>query len=337
MRPHQPSKVLAVVAVFSTLAVRTASAAELRCPAVRVEADADVREAYPDLADRIRGEFGERPDVDACARVALRARDGREIEVSVALPDGRTSSRRVAEAEDVVPTLQALLLIPVSEPPLRAEPARSAPLIAVPPRTTARVDATSDSRLVAPRNGERELGVELSALTGARAGDRQLAYGAGALSLVEVSRWLIGFEGRIDAYRSTSGSDPESALELALLFGRRAYFDSVALDFTIGPALAMKGIAPLRQVQTARVDSSEVAARPQTLPAESSTGPLPRLLVGARLGFAPRSVLRAFVGFEAELGPGRADEGDPAGPVAPSPSLPRYTAGLVVGATVGTL
>jgi hypothetical protein len=168
-------------------------------------------------------------------------------------------------------------------------------------------------------------------------GDGQAAYGAGALSLVEVSRWLFGFEGRVDAYTLTSGGDPESALELALLFGRRVYFDDVTLDLTFGPAVAMKGIAPLAQTESARIDSSEVHARSQPPPPESSTGALPRLLVGARLGFAPRSVFRGFVGFEGEYGPRRADEGDPVGPVVPSPSMPRYTAGLVLGATVGTL
>jgi hypothetical protein len=63
------------------------------------------------------------------------------------------------------------------------------------------------------------------------------------------------------------------------------------------------------------------------------------LLVGARLGFAPRSVLRAFVGFEGEIGPSQGSD-DPAElerNEVSSPRLPRYSAGLVVGATVGTL
>lgn len=337
MRPHPSSKLFAVLAVFSTLTARAAPADEPRCPAVRVEAEAGVREAFPDLVERIRNEFTERPEVDACARVRLRVRDGGGIEMFVTLPDGRTSSRSVADSEDVVPTLQALLLLPVSEFALRAEPLRTAPLVTVRPRATVRVDDTSDSKLGEPNAGERELGVELSVLAGTRAGDGQFAYGAGALSLVEVSRWLFGFEGRVDAYESITGSDPESALELALLFGRRAYFDGMALDFTFGPALAMKGIALPSQTEVARVETSEVQARPQTPPPESSTGALPRLLVGARLGFAPRSVVRAFVGFEGELGPRRADEGEHVGPEVPSPSLPRYTAGLVLGATVGTL
>ena len=315
-----------------------AAAAERRCPAVGVEADEGVRAAFPDVVERIHGEFRARPDVDTCARVGLRLRDGGDIEVAVALPDGRTSSRTVSETEDVIPTLQALLLVPAPALALRSEPGQTS-LIVVTPPTTPRADDSSDSKPSVPSTGERELGVELSALTGARAGDGQFAYGAGALSLVEVSEWLLGFEGRVDAYQSMGGSDPESALELALLFGRRVYFDSVALDLTFGPAVAMKGIARLAQTDSARVDSSEVPARerPPPPPYDPTTGPLPRLLVGARLGFAPRSVFRGFVGLEGEFGPQKADDGELTGREIPSPRMPRYTAGLVLGATVGTL
>jgi hypothetical protein len=336
MKPRQRPIFFAVVAVLSILTARSAPAAERRCPAVGVEVDAGVQAAFPDLVERIHDEFRARPEVDTCARVGLRLRDD-DIEVSVALPDGRTSSRTAADAEDVIPTLQALLLIPAPASLEQAEPAETSPLVVVPARTTARVDDSSDSKRGASTD-ERELGVELSVLTGARAGDWQVAYGVGALSLVEVSRWLFGFEGRVDAYQSMSGSDPESALELALLLGRRVYFDSVALDLTAGPAVAMKGIAPLSRTEAVPVDSTRPPRMPPPGP-EPTTGPLPRLLVGARLGFAPRSVLRAFVGFEGEIGPSQGSD-DPAElerNEVSSPRLPRYSAGLVVGATVGTL
>jgi hypothetical protein len=340
MRPRLRPLISAVAAVFSALMcpAALAAAAEGRCPAVTVEADTRVRSAFPDGIDRIQSEFTARPDVDACAHVGLRLRDDGAIEVSVALPDGRTSSRTVAEPEDVVPTLQALLLIPVPAPAPREEPAETPPLVTAPSTTTARVDEPSDSKRGAISTEERALGVELSALMGARAGDGQVAYGAGAFSLIEVNGWLFGFEGRIDAYQTTSGGDPESALELALLVGRRVYFDSVALDLSAGPAVAMKGIASTGSVWVER-RSSAMPPPPQPEPAEPTTGPLPRLLVGARLGFAPRSVLRAFVGFEAELGPsqGNDDPGELQRNAASLPRLPRYTAGFVVGATVGTL
>jgi hypothetical protein len=337
MRPRQRSTLFAVVTVFSALTARTAPAAERRCPAVTVEADAGVRAAFPDVVERIQGEFTARPEVDSCARVGLRLRDDDDIELSVALPDGRASSRTVADAEDVVPTLQALLLIPVPASAPREEPAQTSSLVTVPPQTTALVDDTSDSKPGAPSTDVRELGVELSALTGVRAGDGQVAYGGGALSLVEVQRWLFGFEGRVDAYQSMDGSDPESALELALLVGRRIYFESVALDLTVGPAVAMKGIAPLAQTDAAPVDPSRNPRPPPPGP-EPTTGPVPRLLLGARLGFAPRSVLRAFLGFEGELGPPQGDDPSelPRNEVS-SPRMPRYTAGVVLGATVGTL
>jgi hypothetical protein len=57
------------------------------------------------------------------------------------------------------------------------------------------------------------------------------------------------------------------------------------------------------------------------------------LLVGARLGFSPRSVFRTFVGFDGELGPSRTV--DPEANVS-SPRIPTFTVGLALGATVGT-
>jgi hypothetical protein len=67
---------------------------------------------------------------------------------------------------------------------------------------------------------------------------------------------------------------------------------------------------------------------------EPSSAPVARLLLGARLGFSPRSVLRTFVGIDGELGPSRSSaavEGNTS-----SPRMPTYTVGLALGATVGT-
>jgi hypothetical protein len=57
-----------------------------------------------------------------------------------------------------------------------------------------------------------------------------------------------------------------------------------------------------------------------------------RLVCGARLTFRPRAVVRTFVGLDGDLALDRS-------PVALSlaePQLPAWTAGVVVGVTVGT-
>jgi hypothetical protein len=59
------------------------------------------------------------------------------------------------------------------------------------------------------------------------------------------------------------------------------------------------------------------------------------LLVGARLGFSPRSVFRTFVGVDGELGPSRTAAA-PEANVSSSPRMPTFTVGLSLGATVGT-
>lgn len=337
MNSCKPATLPALAALLAGLCPRALPAAERSCPAIAVEPDAGFRGRFPDLLERIQNELSVQADIDACAHVGLRLQ-GEAIGVSVALPDGRAAARSVTRSEDVMPTLQALLLVPDPAPatatapsPRREPPAR--PQRAVPPAVE-----TNQRDVPPPVTAARQLGFELSLISGARIGDGQFGYGAGALSFLEIKSWLIGFEGRADGYRSIHGGDPETALELAILAGKRVDFGSVALDLTAGPAMAMKGIA------FSQTESAQVQGMPGTVPApppgprtEPSTGPVPRLLVGARLGFRPRSVFRTFVGIDGELGPAQAQaEPLPYGTEVSSPRMPTFTVGLALGATVGT-
>jgi hypothetical protein len=298
-----------------------------------VEADAPFLSQSPGLVERIRAELGARPDLDPCARVALRREQEALIAVAVTLPDGRSASRHVTREEDIVPTLQALLLVPARPPapalrpkptPRPAHAAQRRATAALPPPALDRADAT-DAR------GPREFGIELSAITGVRVGDGQFGAGAGVLSLLELHGWLLGFEGRADGYRPLSGGDPETALELALLAGRRFDLGSVALDLTAGPGVAMNGIS-VASSEVTRVEASDgVQTPPPMLPRapDRSAGPMPRVLLGARVGFSPRSMFRTFAGVDAEFGPAP-------GADSRTGTLPRFAFGLAVGATVGT-
>jgi hypothetical protein len=313
-------------------------AAEISCPGVTLAPDAAFLGRSRELLERIQREFEARADVDACARVELSVAWGEAedavFEVSVALPDGRAVSRRVARDEDVIPTLQALLLVPdrtLLPPPVHAAP--STPPAAVLTRRSAAPDTSSDTpahHAASEAAGARDLGIELTVLTGARVGDGQWGVGLGARSYLEVKGWLIGFTGRVDSYQTWNEGDAQTALELGLLTGWRLAWDSVALDLTAGPAVAIKGLvgsySEVRSVNASNPDNGP----PPPDAAELSSGPVPRLLVNVCLGFAPRSIVRTFVGIGAEFGPAQAADS------ASSTRMPEYTVGLALGATVGT-
>src|SRR5580698_7718424 len=98
------------------------------CASIAIEADASVSTRWPALIDRVRDAFEARDDIDRCARVALTSRDA-TITVTAVLPDGRSAARSVPRQDDVVPTLEALLLVPqrstpaVPHPDARTQPA----------------------------------------------------------------------------------------------------------------------------------------------------------------------------------------------------------------------
>ncbi len=185
----------------------------------------------------------------------------------------------------------------------------------------ATIPALEASRsVVHPQNRVR---IELSVLTGARIGDGQAGIGLGAVSFLDLSGWLVGFEGRADHYRPLSGGPSDgSALEFAVLGGRRFRFRDIALDLTAGPAAAMQGTATF---ETRTAPTGAIVTK-------SSSSTVPRLLLGTRVSFGARSVLHTFVGIDGELGPSRS--GDPGFPGASR--LPVWTLGLALGATVGT-
>jgi hypothetical protein len=297
-----------------------------------IAADAALGEQFPDLVRRVRDEVLARKDIDACARIALSLRET-AIVVEVALPDGRSAARAAQQQEDVVPTLQALLLIPertsaTSVPPTRATDSN---VRHAPKRARVKAQSATEARAeIAPLPADSAggMGVELSVLTGARIGDGQASLGLGAMSFLDFSGWLVGFEGRADQYQALAGGGTEPALELGALFGKRLRFAAITLDVAAGPAFAIKGA----MADTEAVMVSMGAPEPPPPRPEPSSGPAPRALAGVRLGFSPGSVFRTFVAFDGSYGATRAEGTMGEG----SPSLPAWTLGLALGATVGT-
>jgi hypothetical protein len=346
MTARYPAKRFALLGVVAVFGPGSALAADRPCSAMAVEADAGLRARFPDLLPGVRRELAALDDLDTCAHVELSLKQGL-IGVDVSLPDGRSASRTAALREDVIPTLQALLLVPehrasdettdavVESPPSRAPETTPRPMRRVRTRTL-HAHSERDAASVLQALEPRALGIELSLLSGARIGDGQTSFGLGALSFLELGGWLIGAQARADRYQSLAGESQETALELAFLLGKRLQFPSVALDISGGLAVAEKGIgiSDTQMVRTSSPASTPppAPATPSERPPEATSGPVPRLLFASRLGFSPRSVFRTFVGIDGEVGPARAD----AITDSRAPTLPTWTVGLALGATVGT-
>src|SRR5450432_171684 len=321
--------------LLGILSPRPSFAAERTCSSPVVEADTIVRGRWPGLPEQLRDVLDGRGDVDACARVQVKSVDG-SIIVEVKLPDGRFASRPIKRREDFVPTVEALLLLPrTSDSSLAAPPespsttaARTTPVIDVrkgrPPDITVRASP--------PPSGASpsRLGIELSIALGAHVGNGQKSAGVGAISLLDLAGWLVGFEGRADRYDGTATAPaPMDALEVGVLGGRRFRFRDLAFDLVAGPALALRGGSERVTMQVA--SGSMVNTVMQSSSGEAL---VPRLRLGSRLTFRARSMVRTFVGVDGEVG----DVGPIGhGPLGETQDLPVWTVGLAVGATVGTL
>jgi hypothetical protein len=319
-----------------------AFAADPPCSPIAVAVDATVRARWPELPGQMRQALEARTDIDPCARVELAMNEG-SIAVAVTLPDGRSASRQVSAREDVLPTLEALLLlprpvaapsgVPTSAPSIPA----SAPTLGVQgiaiPVVPVHVAVPEHDEMETRRASDppSRLRIELSVLTEARIGDGQKSVGLGALSLLDIGGWLVGFEGRADRDQRIGGGDAGAALELAALGGRRFRFQNLALDFVGGPAVALRGAGPGIAVAAARPGASpDPGAASSSSP--SSVGTVPRALLGAHLVVGARSPLRAFIGLDGEFGLANAPGGNPGN----ESRLPVWTVGLALGATVGT-
>jgi hypothetical protein len=329
----------ALGAALSLALARPASADSRPCALIFVEADAGVLGRFPELPERIRRTFAGQVGVDACAEVKL-SMDHPAITVEVTLSDGRSASRSVPEREDVMAVLSALLLVPPPEPRREtagvsaepsgdeAKPSEGSKLRVVPkrkpkqevrrPAWRAGMDAepTRDARAGA----EHGLGIELSVVTGARIGEGQTCVGVGALSLLDISGWLLGFQGRAESYTAEPGSS-RAAFSLSMLGGGRFRSGSMAIDFLTGPTAMLHEDSRLHVGPAGEVMQ------------ESSSDTAPRWFFASHLNFATGSVVRGFVGIEGDIALSQTSDNDIS---ARTHTLPAWTVGLALGGTVGT-
>jgi hypothetical protein len=153
--------------------------------------------------------------------------------------------------------------------------------------------------------------------------------GLGALSFLDMSGWLLGFQGRFDRYARIGGDADEAALEMAALIGRRIRFRTFSVDMIAGPALALQEMSGKSESKVFVQAPSSPSSVQQPAPGRDRPE---RLLLGVRMNLS-RSLLRAFIGIDGEFAPAGASDGE----VRPDGGrLPVWTVGLALGATAGT-
>jgi hypothetical protein len=319
MSARRAAAFLALVTLVTGARPRAGRAAESPCDAVTVALDPEVQARWPELAARLGSALAGRGDVDRCARVRLVAR-GEAAALVVSLPDGRSTERPVSRLEDVLPLVEALVLVPMA-PPVAESPAPPRQAVVAAPEPAVITAQPAPAPTVSSEPAPRPMRLELSFLTGARVGGVQTSVGFGLLGQVVLRGWLIGLEARLDRYQYRDRDAPLPALELVLLGGRRWWLGGAVLDVGGGLAAVYQGVSTV-EVQT--LDGHRMS--------QSSQRTLPRVRLGVRLGFLASASLRPFVGLEGEVGPLRA----PGGLLADAPYLPRGTVGLIAGATVGS-
>jgi hypothetical protein len=208
----------------------------------------------------------------------------------------------------------------IPEPTKKRQPTRAAPVeLGVARRDEPPPDSATDE----PGEG---LGIEVGAVTSARiGGDDHTSLSVGVLAFLDASSWLVGFQGRVAEYAwdpTPEHGDSWGTLELGLLLGRRIDFDTVALDLTTGPAVAIEA-GDTTETRPADGDRAGPTAGP-------STTNVPRWLFASHFVWSTRSTVRGFVGIEGELGP----TGDRVTLDGPR-RLPTWMVGLALGAVVG--
>jgi hypothetical protein len=343
-----------LASLLATLWAGPARSSPPTCSPMAIDADASVAARWPGLLDDVRTELVGRGDIDRCAHVTLTSR-GVSVTVQVALPDGRSAARSISRREDVVPTLEALLLVPerrlaveesATEPSEPEVPAAN-PVPAASSASSSPARGNALVRRLGSPGGDAEpqptraqgggVRIDLSAAAGARIGDGQTGLGLSVLSFLDVSSWLAGFEGRVDRYNTLgaapSGGPPDGhsgALEIAVLGGRRFWIDgSSALDLVAGPAVAIQGGSGSKGT----VQATPAATGTTGTVSESSPGSaVTRLLAVARVSFSARSTLHTFVAVDGDVGASHSASTD----FPDAPRLPTWTVGLSLGATVGT-
>lgn len=285
-------------------------------PRVRVQGSVDAR--WLDPIARACERLAADPSSDRDARVRI-VPSGHDLVVEVALRDGRRTLRRVTATERLVPTLEALVLVPAipgeDEMPARPEPA---------PIATAD-DATSvapPARAPTPAQSAASppVAFEASALFGGRVAGPFVSVAPAIGGRLRLGPWLFGVAGRWDVFqrptRASTSTFEMDTVAFGIELGRRVTLGAGALDVGVAPRL-------VAETQTA-----------ESLDGEQSSSATD-LRLGALARWAPTTAgVHFVVELDAELSPSRLRRSlrlDPA-----LPALPAWSAGIALGVAWAT-
>jgi hypothetical protein len=268
--------------------------------------------------ERACADLATAPGADASAQVRIVPVD-RDLSVEVTLADGRSASRRLATAESLRPTLEALLLVPTLAPAPRARATEES----APPRelvfTRAEDPGLGKPAPAAPAASPAEptFGVDIGGAVGGRvAGDSYLSVAPAAFAELRVGPWLVGTFLRWDVYQDKSAplvtTFEMETVAAGLLVGHRTPLGFGNVDVGVSPRLVV-------ETQTYETKAGEHTA---------TSGTDVRLGAFGRLGLG-KGTLRGFLELDAEISPGRVRRITRLDPLLPA--LPAWSAGLSLG------
>jgi hypothetical protein len=300
-------------AMAGSLAATRVQGAAIECTGPEIEADAAVRARWPQALTTLRAHVASLSDVDACARVDLIAA-GAEVVVVVTLKDGRSTSRRVTSEEELPEVIEALIVLPPADKPEDGSTATpSAAASATPPVPQNPAPGASPKA----ERGAVELGV--GGAGHALGKPFFLGIGLTAFAQMNLGRWLLGVNARIDAIDLPVGGTevPDDfqmrTYGIGVAAGRRAHFG--AIDFDL-----LAGLGLYRQWQSAHISHGN------SVHATYTDG---RIMLVARLSEAGPARVRAFLSADVEAWLPNPSESPPP----PLPDWPYWSLGVAFGVT----
>jgi hypothetical protein len=197
--------------------------------------------AWESAASQLKNDLKSLGELDRCAVVTLLPA-GAEMIVQVVLADGRSAVRHVRRAEDLVSTIEALLLLP----PAAAYDSPPAPPPAMAPEPTPET-STIGSRSAPTQHTPAAAQVELGFGGNARTSGTPLFWGAGAMFVAQLALdgWLIGTEGHWDVFDApvtlvTPGGFNMQTVGIGAAAGRRIENGALRFDILVGPELLVE-------------------------------------------------------------------------------------------------
>jgi hypothetical protein len=320
--------------VASSVALLTCSAgarADGRpCDRARIHVVGDVQPRWRAAIDGACTAMTMLTGVDPTAEVRMAAID-RDLALEVTLADGRFASRRVVAPDALLSTLEALLVVPPSEPgesddasaPRESRASKAADAAHGESVRPAAVIGSTWPRSEEPgpveprRNGEATTAIELGGGAGGRVAARgYLSASVAGFADIRVGNWLLGTLIRWDVIGSKSAPLVDvfemETVVVGIVVARRVGLGFGSLDAGLSPRLA---------VETQTFESG--AAGESSLSATDV-----RLGAFGRLSFG-KSALRPIVELDADVSPSRLRRVAQLDPRLPA--LPAWSTGLSAG------